>query len=359
MKTTGLLIPAFSTRRHGDLGIGDTLGMRDWIDWAAEFKVGFLQLLPINENGTEESPYSGISSIALDPIYLSFDPPEIPFSSQIDLDAARASLGPRLTSNLIDYPAVRTAKLRLLEISFARYGAEADDLLNSEFAEFRKRNVLWLPDYCLFKLLIELNGEDLTWDQWPEESRTPESARRLVQRLREDDPQSVDTRLRFFAFVQWLCFRQWRALRAHADFKHVKLMGDVPIGISFHSADVFFHRSIFHVNWFAGTPPEGYASDNPFIHEWGQNWGVPVYDWEALAQTGFSWWRARIARLTDIFRIFRIDHILGFYRIYAFPWHPRENPQFLGLSEEDAPNSRRAGCRVGSVVRTTIRRTRP
>jgi len=336
VKTTGLLIPAFSTRRQGDLGIGDTIGMREWVDWAAEHGVGFLQLLPINENGTDESPYSGISSIALDPIYLSFGNGEIPFITRAETEAARSSLGAHMTAHLVDYPAVRAAKNHLLEISSARFMAELDPPLAGEFQAFRDRSSAWLPDYCLFKLLMETHGEHLNWDQWPEESRCPDSARKFIATLRDQNPGHIESRLDHFAYVQWLSYRQWRALRAHADSRGVKLMGDLPIGVSFHSADVFFHRAGFHTNWFGGTAPEGYSAENPFIHEWGQNWGVPIYDWDTMAQGGFAWWRERLSRLTEIFNIFRIDHILGFYRIYAFPWHPRENDRFLGLDEGGA-----------------------
>ncbi len=336
MKTIGILIPAFATRRRGDLGIGDTLAMMDWIDWAAEHRIGFLQLLPINEHNTDESPYSAISSVALDPIYLSFDAPEIPHLAQEETDTARLSLGAHVTSHLIDYPSVRAAKQRLLEISFARFQVRPEADLSAEFGSFRKRHASWLPDYCLFKLLIETHGADLTWDQWPEETRCPDAARKFVAALREQEPAHVASRIDYFAYVQWLCFRQWRALRAHADFRGVKLMGDLPIGVSFHSADVFFNRAEFHTNWFGGTAPEGYSAENPFIHEWGQNWGVPLYDWDAMSENGFKWWRGRISHLTEIFRMFRIDHILGFYRIYGFPWHPRRNHEFLGLDNEEA-----------------------
>lgn len=336
MKTTGLLIPAFSTRRHGDLGIGDTQGMRTWIDWAARHKIGFLQLLPINENGIDESPYAAISSVALDPIYLSFDPPEIPYLTQAEIDVARGSLGAHLSSHLVDYPSVRAAKQDLLEISFARFQVHSAPELISEFQAFRDQHDSWLPEYCLFKFLIEINGEELTWDQWPEETRSPDAAKKFVEILRTQEREQIDSRFNYFAYVQWLCFRQWKSLRSYADSKGVKLMGDIPIGVSFHSADVFFNPAEFHTDWFGGTAPEGYSAENPFIHEWGQNWGIPLYNWEAMARNGFKWWRGRITHLTDIFAIFRIDHILGFYRIYGFPWHPRRNNEFLGLDQNEA-----------------------
>ena len=336
MKTTGLLIPTFSTRRRGDLGIGDTLGMIEWIDWAAEFGIGFLQLLPINENGTDESPYSGISSVALDPIYLSFDSGKIPCLTEPDVDAARASLGQHIQSHLINYPAVRATKNQMLEVSFSRFMAGTRTKSVGDFAAFRKENADWLTDYCLFKLLIEIHGADLTWDQWPEECGCAASARKYIAGLRRANPENVDSRLNFFAYVQWLCFQQWRALRVHADTMGVKLMGDIPIGVSFHSADVFFNHCEFFEGWFGGTPREGYSAANPFIHEWGQNWGIPIYDWDAMARNGYAWWQKRVAYTTEIFRMFRIDHILGFYRIYGFPWHPRRNHEFLGVNQHDA-----------------------
>ncbi len=197
MKTCGLLIPAFATRRSGDLGIGDTLAMRAWINWAADHHVGFLQLLPINENGTDESPYSGISSIALDPIYLAFEPEEIPCLAREEIDAARNSLGPVIKSNLVDYPAVRCAKSKLLEISYARFTAAPSSADAKEFSDFQKTHCTWLPDYCLFKILIEINGKDTTWDQWPMETSCPDSARKHVAALRKNQPSHIDSRLAF------------------------------------------------------------------------------------------------------------------------------------------------------------------
>ncbi|WP_411826259.1 4-alpha-glucanotransferase [Luteolibacter sp. AS25] len=336
MRTAGILLPAFSTRRCGDLGIGDTMGIRSWVDWASRFHVGFLQLLPINENGTDESPYSAISSAALDPIYLSIEPGEIPCLTQEDIDATRAILGDRLGADQVDYPAVRAAKNRLLEISFSRFSAKPSASCEEDFSAFRKTHQSWLPDYCLFKLLIELNPPGQTWDLWPEEHRTPESARKFLKKPSEENPLHTQSRLDYFAYVQWLCFQQWTALRLYADQKNVKLMGDIPIGVSFHSSDVFFNREVFHTDWFGGTAAEGFCPENPFIHEWGQNWGIPLYNWQAMEKNGFAWWRARIAHLTEIFSIFRIDHILGFYRIYGFPWHPRRNHEYIGISHEEA-----------------------
>jgi 4-alpha-glucanotransferase len=334
-RQAGILIPAFSPRREADLGIGDTAALRGWVDWAASNGVSFIQLLPVNENGADESPYSAISSAALDPIYLTLDVTEMPWLEAADIARARDHLGDALHSERVDYPTVRRTKRTLLELSWSRFD-EARPALAKGFARFQKAEADWLDDYCLFRFLMEHHGEHLTWDQWPASCQTPAKARETLAKLRRRDPAAIDYRLGFFAFVQWLCFRQWRALRSHADSRNVKLMGDVPIGIAWHSCDVFFHRDEFHLDWCGGSPPEGMSQSDPFFQQWGQNWGIPLYRWDHMESNGYAWWKQRIARLTEIFRMFRLDHILGFYRIYAFPWRPDRNHEFIGLSHEDA-----------------------
>ena len=357
-RQAGILIPAFSPRREGDLGIGDTRALREWIDWAADHAVSFIQLLPIHENGAEESPYSAISSVALDPIYLTLDAPEIPGLVAADLDAAREELGPALDARAVDYPDVRRAKRALLELAWSRFG-DAGAQVAAEFERFRQQEADWLDDYCLFRYLMECHGEALTWNHWPASCQTPQQARDHVAKLRRRHAAAVDGRFGFFAFVQWLCFRQWRALRAHADSRQVKLMGDVPIGISWHSCDVFFHRDEFLLDCCGGSPPEGMGQSDPFFQQWGQNWGIPLYRWDHMEANGFAWWQKRITRLTEIFQMFRLDHILGFYRIYAFPWRPERNAEFLGLSHEQAAASTAGACRAGSCIPTTPPPTRP
>ncbi|MEO7098748.1 MAG: 4-alpha-glucanotransferase [Luteolibacter sp.] len=334
-RLAGILLPAFSPRRKGDLGIGDTLALREWIDWAAEHQVGFIQLLPIHENGADESPYSAISSAAMDPIYLALEATEIPGLTHSDVTKARDYLGDAMHSKLVNYPVVRQVKRTLLELAWSRFD-NAETLLAEEFRQFQKEESDWLDDYRLFRYLMEIHGEALTWNQWPETCQTPDGARAFVEKRRQHDPATVDYRLGYFAFVQWLCFRQWKALRAHAERRKVKLMGDVPIGISWHSCDVFFERDEFHLDWCGGSPPEGMGQSDPFFQQWGQNWGIPLYRWDHMEANGFRWWKKRIKRLTTFFDIFRIDHILGFYRIYAFPWSPSRNREFIGLSHEEA-----------------------
>ncbi len=334
-RSAGVLLPAFTPRRKDDLGIGDTRAMKEWIDWAAEHHVGFLQLLPINETGSDDSPYNAISSVALDPVYLTCDDGELPGATEAEVDAARKALGPAKDARLVDYPAVRAAKRQLLERAWSRF-PEAPRMLHEEFARFRDAEAEWLDDYCAYRWLMERNGGTESWTEWPDDSNTPENARRVLKNARRADEAAVASRLGFFAFVQWLCFRQWRDVHAHADTRGVKLMGDIPIGISWNSADVFFRQEDFDLAWCGGAPPETMFKHDRFIQQWGQNWGIPLYRWDKMEDEGFPWWRQRIHKLTEIFHIFRIDHILGFYRIYAFPWRPVRNHEFLDLSPEQA-----------------------
>jgi 4-alpha-glucanotransferase len=116
----------------------------------------------------------------------------------------------------------------------------------------------------------------------------------------------------------------------------VALMGDVPFGVSYYSADVFGDPDLFDHRWSGGAPPEPLFKDDPFTCQWGQNWGVPLYRWDKMRADHFAWWRRRVRQVRGVFDLFRIDHVLGFYRIYAFPWRPQRNAEFVGLSQEAA-----------------------
>lgn len=333
-RTAGILLPAFSARREGDFGIGDTLALQLWVDWAADHSVGFLQLLPINENGTDESPYSAISSVALDPIYLTITESEIPALDQSDLAGIQEQLSELRGAPFVSYRPIRQLKANLLALSWSRR-AHWPEHLRLEFEAFQTAESSWLPDYTLFRWLMEIHGPATSWNFWPDDHQTPAGARKFLEKETKKDP-SVSARVDYFSFVQWLCFRQWRALRAHADARGVKLMGDIPIGVSWHSTDTFFNRQEFYLNRCGGSPPEPMVPHDKFFQQWGQNWGIPLYRWKQMERTGFAWWKNRVARVSEIFRIFRIDHILGFYRIYSFPWPPSRNHEFVDLSIDQA-----------------------
>lgn len=299
------------------------------VDWAAEHRVGFLQLLPINETGGDNSPYNAISSVALDPVLIDLE--AIPEITRADIADAEVEFGlDSVTEDLVDYEATGKAKWKLLEVGFDRFlkaGAKLPD-----FDAFRKAEADWLVPYCKYRWLMQMAGSE-AWELWPEEYNTPEKADAWLAARPEAE---VERNLTFFAWIQWHAFSQWRELRRYAQEHDVKLMGDIPIGISYCSADVFFEPKWFDLSLSGGSPPETVFKDDAFACQWGQNWGIPIYRWDVLAEHDYSWWRRRIDKLTDVFHIFRIDHILGFYRIFSFPWRPQRNAEFIGLSEEEA-----------------------
>jgi 4-alpha-glucanotransferase len=345
-RRAGLLAPLFCLRRDGDLGVGDVGALRELIDWAGNAGIGFIQLLPVTESGPDHSPYNAISSVALDPIYLDLAPDHAADVTASDIDGLfdgedlLALRGPS-----IDYTAVVRVKTRRLRHSFERFWSHArGGAGRADFERFRRDEAGWLDEFVIFRWLMELAGGSPAWDRWPAEFGTGPTARRFVEAERRRNPAAVDRELAFFAWVQWLAASQWRRVRAYADQRGVQLMGDVPIGVSYHSADVFFRPHLFHLDWSGGSPPESAYREDLFTCRWGQNWGVPLYNWEAMKAEGFAWWRQRVRKSTEIFEMFRIDHVLGFYRFYAFPWRPERNGEFLPLSIDQA--AVRAGNRM-------------
>ncbi|MBK1829212.1 4-alpha-glucanotransferase [Verrucomicrobiaceae bacterium R5-34] len=323
LRRLGLLLPVFSLRRDHDLGIGDTLALRQAVDWAAAHHVGFLQLLPINETGADSSPYNAISSVALDPVLIAME-----LIPEIDSAVIESESRAFQESALVDYPPTGAAKWRLLKRGYQIY--QATEKQDPEFDAFCQAEQDWLVPYTKYRWLMEQAGTE-EWDLWPEAYNSAEKAERwLAQQA------GAEQGMRFYAWVQWHAFSQWRELREYAAERDVKLMGDIPIGISYSSADVFFEPQWFDLSLSGGSPPEKVFKEDAFACQWGQNWGVPIYNWKALRKDNFSWWRRRIEKLTDVFHIFRIDHILGFYRIFSFPWRPNRNAEFLGLSKPKA-----------------------
>lgn len=342
-RMTGVLIPLFSMRREGDAGIGDLMALEEWIGWAAEHGVKFLQLLPVNAVGEDDSPspYSAISSVALEPLYLSLE--RVP-GMETELPPYPDDLPSRQLpggKNFVDYARVREYKRYYLKRAFARFENEAEFApYRDEMNEWVEQQGQWLDDFASFRVLSIAFGTNAWW-QWPVQDT--DIARMIVNRCDASRRQK-----RYQQWLQWLCAREWKQVRTVADALGVHLMGDVPIGISVASADVYFERYLFDMDWSGGAPAEGNFAEDPFTAKWGQNWGIPLYRWDVMEKDGFAWWSRRIRKLAEVFRMYRIDHVLGFYRIYAFPWMPDRNEEFLNLSPDEAAarcNGRRPGFR--------------
>ena len=330
-RSAGLLVPVFALRRHGDFGIGDTLCVEDAIDFFARHKLSVLQILPINETGGDNSPYGALSSIALDPLYVSLVPGLVPGLTLETLELhVTVSLMEELEQGPVKYALVRKLKLQLLQDSFAAFESGSSDS-KKEFDLFLAQQKEWLDDYALFRSLVDNFDGNTCWTNWPAEQSTPAKARAWAE-----GRSGIASALRFYSYVQWVAFMQWGRVRAHADKCGVGLMGDIPFGISRYSADVWSNPQLFDLKWSGGAPPEKFFQSDAFTAEWGQNWGIPIYNWPAHEKTKYAFWQHRVKQVAAIFHYFRIDHVLGFFRVYSFPWIPERNFEFVGLTKEEA-----------------------
>ena len=365
-KIAGVLIPLFALRGENDLGIGDLGALREFIDWVAEIGFTLVQLLPINETGADNSPYNAISAMAIEPTTLHLTPGSPEDLTRQDFEAALAQVDlPNLRRGRVNYQRVKELKQRILEKAFANFTARADEKRQSEFKRFCEEQSSWLHDYALFRVLIEENNGSAAWNHWPSQHQSSESASNWIRSLSPDKQATLTGRGDFFCYVQWIAQQQWRDIKAHAEKRGVALMGDIPFGVSYYSADVFSRPNEFVLDWFGGAPPEPVFKDDAFTQKWGQNWGIPLYRWNAMRANNFRWWRERVRGTRRIFHLFRIDHVMGFYRIYSFPWRPERNKEFLPLDQhqmlehtggraphfvprnDDTPENREANKREG------------
>jgi 4-alpha-glucanotransferase len=331
-KIAGVLVPLFALRGENDLGIGDIGALREFIDWVAQIGFKLVQLLPINETGADNSPYNAISAMAIEPTMLHLAPNSSPDLTGEDFDAAGAGADLRsLRLGEVKYRQVKKLKRRILEKAFANFSANASEERQLEFETFCEEEAAWLRDYAFFRVLMEENEDSAAWNRWPAQHQSIERARNWLRALPQDRQAGLATRQNFFCYVQWIAHQQWRAIKSYAEERGVALMGDIPFGVSYYSADVFARPDDFVLDWCGGAPPEPYFKDDAFTQKWGQNWGIPLYRWDKMRANSFAWWRQRVRAVRRIFHLFRIDHVLGFYRIYAFPWRPRKNKQFFPL----------------------------
>ena len=333
-KIAGVLAPLFALRGKDDLGIGDLGALREFIDWVDGIGFKLVQLLPINETGADNSPYNAISAMAIEPTMLHLAPDSPPDLTRRDFDDLTAGVDLNsLRLGAVRYRGVKKLKRHLLEKAFANFSTHASEERQLEFRKFCEEESAWLRDYAFFRALMERNGDSAAWNRWPAQHQTIETARTWMDKLPHDQQEALARRQDFFRYVQWIAHQQWRAIKSYADQRGVALMGDIPFGVSYCSADVFARRDEFMLDWFGGAPPEPYFKDDAFTQKWGQNWGIPLYRWDRMRANNFQWWRERVHSVRCIFHLCRIDHVLGFYRIYAFPWRPRLNKEFLPLDE--------------------------
>ncbi len=330
-RIAGVLAPLFALRTREDLGIGDTDALRRFIDWARAYDLRLIQILPINETGPDNSPYNAISAMALEPTTLATRPGRVPGLTEPIFQEVCAGFNLNaLREGPVDYPQVKALKRQLLEKAW-----ETTDPQDPGLETFRRENAAWLPDYSFFRVLVERNEGSEVYTDWPEPLRKFAAAKQWLEDLPQPEREAFERRRRFFEWVQYVAFTQWSELSEYAHGKGVALMGDIPVGVSYYSADVYLNPENFRLSWSGGAPPEKVFEADKFTEQWGQNWGVPIFNWQRMESEGMPWWRTRVATTCSIFNVVRIDHILGLFRMYAFPWRPEKNELVLEMSHDE------------------------
>ena len=270
----GTAIPVFSLRSAEDFGIGDFRDLRPLVDWAAATGQCIIQLLPVNDTtrdgGWADSyPYSPVSTFALHPLYIRLQDIGVPADAAFREEQAALNALPEL-----DYPRVFAAKMARIRKCWEARGAK--DCASAAYKKFVRENVGWLPEYAAF-----------------------------CARRDKLEPE-------YYCWMQYHLDRQFSEEVDYARARGVSFKGDLPIGVSADSAEAYWHPEFFNLDSSTGAPPDYFSTD-------GQNWGFPTYNWEEMAKDDFAWWKARLRKMSRYFDAFRIDHILGFFRIWEIP----------------------------------------
>jgi 4-alpha-glucanotransferase len=309
-RRAGLLVPLFSIASARSWGIGEIGDLEALCTWLARAGQRLLLMLPINEMPlTESSPYSALSAMAIDPQFISLagvdDFAAIGGEDSLEPEW-RSRLAAVRSSPTVDYSSVRALKSMALRRAFARFQDQEwtrDSARAGRFRDYADQQAWWLDDYALFRALHAHHGER-AWTEWPQpiRDRLPDalSAARVA----------LDEEVRYRKYVQWIAGEQWAAARARTS--GVALFGDLPFAVSGDSADVWARQDEFNPALSVGVPPDAFSAT-------GQDWGLPAYRWDVLAERDFSWLRQRGRRNAALFDGYRVDHLVGFYRMYVRP----------------------------------------
>lgn len=308
-KAAGVVIPVFSLRSEGSQGVGDFGDLKKMVDWAVLTHMHVIQLLPIydttiHKNWKDSYPYNSISIYALHPQYIDLRqlPPLSDKGKMEHYEAERATIN---ALPQVDYEAVSKLKQTYLHDVFEQ---EGEDVLRSpEFVEFYRLNEQWLMPYAAFCVLRNLFGT-ADFRYWPSYSKyKAEKIRALCKPGTE-----YYGKITYYYYIQFRLHQQLSAVSLYARANKVILKGDIPIGISRNSVEAWTEPYYFNTDVGSGAPPDDFSPN-------GQNWGFPTYNWEVMIKDGCKWWKRRFQKMAEYFDAYRIDHVLGFFRIWEIP----------------------------------------
>ncbi len=312
-RMAGIVMPVFSLRGEGCEGIGDFTALGDFAQWASMAGMRVVQTLPVNDTTITHTwkdsyPYNAISTYALHPLYIRV--------SEIDSSADVSELVALNGLETVDYDRVDALKWTLFRELYERRGGET--LCCSEYNDFYNANKYWLKSYAVFSYLRDKfqTSDHSSWDE-PYNYYYKELEERVIKENYKE--------VALYFFLQFHADKQLKAARNKARSCGVVFKGDIPIGVSLNSVEVWKEPHLFNVNGQTGAPPDDFAVE-------GQNWGFPTYDWYAMSKDNYRWWKQRFEKMADYFDMYRVDHILGFFRIWEI-----QKPQKSGLMGHFVP----------------------
>lgn len=306
----GVAIPLFSIRTEQSMGVGDFIDLKKMVDWAKETNQKIIQILPINDTtmyGTwqDSYPYNANSIFALHPQYISLKDAGI--IADTELQNRFEEEGKALNKLAeIDYEKVNLLKNNYMQALFSQDGANL--FKNKSFKKFFEENRSWLEPYALFSLLRE-KYQTPNFNEWKDDKKY---STKLLESYTSNKRSKDYKAISFYYFVQYHLHCQLLEAREYAHKNGVVLKGDIPIGISPTSVDAWTMPHLFNMSSQAGAPPDPFS-------DLGQNWGFPTYNWATMLKEDYKWWKARFTKMAEYFDAYRIDHILGFFRIWDIP----------------------------------------
>ena len=305
-KGAGVAVPVFSLRTEDSLGVGEFNDLKKMIDWAQKAGLRMVQILPVNDTSathtwTDSYPYAAITVFGLHPQFLHLDVLEGINAKKVATERKKLNAHPA-----VDYEAVNKSKLSLAREAFNK--TQKAFLANTEFQAFFAESKHWLEPYAVFCYLRDKFKSVEFAENWGPYAQYSSAV--LAELASPDAPDYAD--VAFHYYLQFHLDKQLREASDYARSKGLILKGDLPIGIYRHSVDAWVAPELYNMDGQAGAPPDPF-SDN------GQNWGFPTYNWAEMAKDGYLWWRQRMSQLSRYFDAYRIDHILGFFRIWQIP----------------------------------------
>ncbi len=297
----GFILMLSSIHSKESCGVGEFLDLLPLLNWANEIGLDFIQLLPLTDSGFDNSPYNPISTLALNPIFLSLSAlPHLEEDSE--LQDLLKKMQKETTKNFVDYLRIRGQKLIFMRLYNEYHGSKTRK--THKYKHFLKQNS-WVLDYALFNTFSE-HHQTPQWSKWPKNKHSLSDAQKnkFIEKHRDE--------IELFTLMQFFCFEQLKQVKKKAEEKKVFLFGDLPFLVSRHSCDAWCYPKLFLTNYSVGSPPDRLTPK-------GQNWDFPAYNWKELKSSNYEWWKLRLKVAENFFQIYRLDHIIGFYRTWNIP----------------------------------------